>query len=82
MTEGKQRRNEFSDVWSQNEQHDAKESVTGKEGAEKQKLGNNYWERVADDAASGYKSEDDANNVLNIDQEPDDNALIRKSDEE
>lgn len=37
-----------------------------------QTLGNDYWDRVADDVASGYKSKDDDDSVLNVDQEPGD----------
>jgi hypothetical protein len=35
-------------------------------------LGNDYWDRVANDVASGYKSKKDEDNILNIDQEPGD----------
>lgn len=46
---------------------------SAKEGMEKESLGNDYWDRVADDVASGYESDDDENDVLNVDQEPHDN---------
>jgi hypothetical protein len=41
-------------------------------GRNNEKNGKDYWDRVADDVASGYRSEEDENNVLNIDQEPGD----------
>jgi hypothetical protein len=37
-------------------------------------LGDDYWERVADDAASGYKDKKDENRLLNEDQQPDDHT--------
>ena len=41
-------------------------------GKNKENQGKDYWDRVADDVASGYRSDEDENNVLNIDQEPGD----------
>ncbi|MCU7551999.1 hypothetical protein OCK74_22960 [Chitinophagaceae bacterium LB-8] len=41
-------------------------------GKEDRTLGNDYWDRVADDVAAGYKSKKDDDNILNIDQEPGD----------
>jgi hypothetical protein len=35
-------------------------------------LGGDYWNRVAEDAASGYKNKDDKDRILNEDQLPDD----------
>jgi len=63
--------NEFtnvSEVGQQNEQHKEDEA-----GQDKETLGDNYWDSVADDVAAGYKTEDDENSILNEDQLPDDN---------
>ena len=63
--------NEFtnvSEVGQQNEQHKEDEA-----GQDKETLGDNYWDSVADDVAAGYKTKDDENSILNEDQLPDDN---------
>jgi hypothetical protein len=40
---------------------------------EKEKLPRDYWDRVADDPASGYGANEDGDvNLLNEDQQPDD----------
>lgn len=39
---------------------------------EKKTLGDDYWDRVAEDVASGYKTNHDESNVLNEDEEPGD----------
>jgi hypothetical protein len=53
-----------------------KKTVSAPRGGDKSKyertLGNDYWNRVANDVASGYKSIEDEDNILNIDQEPGD----------
>ena len=57
----------------QTEKNKAKKTATGKkESAEKERLGNDYWDRVADDVAAGYTSEEDENKILNRDEEPGD----------
>lgn len=43
-------------------------------------LGNDYWERVAEDPASGYKNKKDGDRLLNMDQEPDDHQRGDKED--
>ncbi|MBA2329297.1 MAG: hypothetical protein ACR2KB_12230 [Chitinophagaceae bacterium] len=41
--------------------------------SEKEKLPKDYWDRVAEDAASGYGADEDGDtNLLNEDQQPDD----------
>jgi hypothetical protein len=47
----------------------------------KENHGKDYWDRVADDVASGYRSKDDENSVLNIDQEPGDHEPGDKNPE-
>ncbi len=58
------------------EKHKQKKGAGTPRGAEKSKhersLGNNYWERVANDVASGYRSKEDEDNIMNVDQEPGD----------
>lgn len=51
-----------------------KKSVKHNKEYEKQKdkPSNDYWDRVADDVASGYTTKNDDNPILNIDQEPGD----------
>lgn len=46
---------------------------TGVDQYSKEAGKNDYWNWVADDAASGYMSEDDDDSILNEDQEPGDN---------
>lgn len=36
-------------------------------------LGNDYWDRVATDIATGYKNKEDKNSILNVDQVAGDN---------
>lgn len=52
---------------------------TPKAADKKESLGNDYWDRVADDVASGYEGKDDKDDILNTDQEADDH--IRGDDE-
>jgi hypothetical protein len=48
-----------------------KENETKTSGKEKETL--DYWDRVAEDPASGYGANDDGDvNLLNEDQQPDD----------
>lgn len=44
----------------------------------KEKANDDYWSRIAEDPASGYKNEDNEDPLLNVDQQPDDN---RRGDE-
>lgn len=37
-------------------------------GQEKPETGENYWDRIAEDPASGYKTEEDESAILNNDQ--------------
>lgn len=39
-----------------------------------EELGNDYWDRIAKDVASGYESTKDVDDVLNTDQEADDHV--------
>lgn len=45
---------------------------TPKAEEEKETLGNDYWNRIADDVASGYEGKHDKDDILNDDQEADD----------
>lgn len=49
-----------------------KPDKTPKATSRKESLGDDYWDRVADDVASGYEGKDDKDNILNTDQEADD----------
>lgn len=53
--------------------HSAGKKTTRKPSMDKESLGNDYWDRVADDAASGYENKEDKNDILNVDQLPGDN---------
>lgn len=53
-----------------------------KETREKESLGNDYWDRVAEDAASGYENKGDDDEILNVDQLPGDNERGDKEPEE
>ena len=70
----------ISDTWEQNERNESGE-VAASAGKDKETLGNDYWDRVADDAASGYKTEKDEDEILNIDQLPDDHERDDKATE-
>jgi hypothetical protein len=77
---GKQNKKKKTGVPEMNEAQDQKEKNKNAESVpeeevsrDKETLGNDYWERVAEDVASGYKNEEDDNNILNNDQEPGDN---------
>lgn len=50
----------------------SKPEKTSKASSKKQSLGDDYWDRVADDVASGYEGKDDIDDILNTDQEADD----------
>ncbi len=39
----------------------------------KEKANDDYWSRIAEDPASGYKNEDNDDPLLNVDQQTDDN---------
>ncbi len=45
-------------------------------------LGEDYWNRVADDVASGYKNKADKDRILNEDQLADDHERADKEAEE
>lgn len=45
----------------------------GKTIREKEKQNEDYWDRITDDAASGYKDEGNEDPLLNSDQQPGDN---------
>ena len=62
---------------------DASEAKSpAKETREKESLGNDYWDRVAEDAASGYENKEDEDKILNVDQLPGDNERGDKEPEE
>lgn len=56
-------------------------SMGDKPNKNKEHKGKDYWDRVADDVASGYRNEEDENNILNIDQEPGDHEPGDKNHE-
>ena len=72
----------ISNIWAQKEKSSKEDAApdekthNGKETHKK-----DYWERVADDVASGYKNEEDEDNILNIDQVPGDNERGDKATE-
>jgi hypothetical protein len=51
----------------------SEESSGNKAEPEKKGAGDDYWDRVAEDAASGYETNEDEDDILNIDQLPEDN---------
>lgn len=63
----KQRGNEFSrssDQWQKNKDEQTR--------SEDRKRPTDYWDRIADDVASGYKNNSDEDSMLNEDEEPGD----------
>lgn len=54
--------------------HSTKKKSSAKEPGDA-KPKNDYWDRIADDPASGYTNQESTNedDVLNVDQEPGDN---------
>jgi uncharacterized membrane protein len=54
-----------------------KENAPINNNTEEGKLSETYWDRVADDVAAGYKSDEDDNEVLNKNQHH-----IKKENEE
>jgi hypothetical protein len=62
----------MGDLSDRKNKGDSDSTKNTNQSGNKEKKGKDYWDRVADDVASGYKSDEDENNVLNIDQEPGD----------
>jgi hypothetical protein len=60
----------ISETWEQNESK-RKDNASGT-GESERGLGKDYWERVADDSASGYKDVKHTDPLLNEDQLSDD----------
>ena len=52
-----------------------KNEQKGKVDATKPGQGSNYWDRVSEDPAKGYKSKDDPDKLLNVDQQPGDDEF-------
>ena len=59
-----------------------KPDKTNERGFGTESLGDDYWDRVADDVASGYKNEKDEDRLLNEDQQPDDHERGDKAEAE
>ena len=76
---------EFSnvtEVWAQNERKKGTGAAPGERSTDKETVGSDYWDRIADDVASGYEGKEDDDSILNIDQEPGDNEPEHKASEE
>ncbi len=52
-------------------------STRKKESTEKERLGNDYWDRVADDVAAGYTGKEDEDKVMNRDEKPGDDEQAK-----
>ncbi|OLY91245.1 hypothetical protein SAMN05444008_112120 [Cnuella takakiae] len=67
----------YHDMTKQNEKTPAPKTTDKKTVPPKhqtEELGSDYWDRIANDVASGYESKEDVNDVLNTDQEADDHT--------
>ncbi len=72
--------NEFSNVSKAVEQNEEdRDEVQEDVSSDHPNLGNDYWDRVADDVVTRYTTNEDEDDILNIDQLPDDNV---RGDEE
>jgi hypothetical protein len=80
MEENKPKESAFSNK-TEGEARKGKKGAKGEEGKDKESPEKDYWERVADDVASGYVSKEDENSILNIDQEAGDNESGDKATE-
>jgi hypothetical protein len=75
--------NEFPGVNEVREHHEQEEAGVGAPDnvtEDQVTLGNNYWDSVADDVASGYTTDEDENSILNQDQLPDDHERGDKAE--
>lgn len=74
MSVAKHKENRYSPSKEMRHRNERKKGPGAARGIDRddRTLGNDYWDRVADDVASGYKSKEDDDSILNVDQEPGD----------
>jgi hypothetical protein len=74
MAYEKRKGNRFSNSSEMRHRSDRKKEPGAARGTDRsdRTLGNDYWDRVAADVASGYKTKEDDDSILNVDQEPGD----------